>query len=158
MTDARFEDGGEKPLRLMAFEPADLEVISSLCQDAVLPATEMSWRPKERRFAMLLNRFRWEDAPNAETRSRSYERVQSVLTVEGTLKVRSQGIDRRDSDLILSVLSIAFEAGEDGAGRVTITLAGDGLLALEVEALEVTLRDVTRPYVAPARAMPKHED
>ena len=66
MMDATFEDGGEKPLRLMAFDAADLEVISSLCQDAVFPATEMSWRPKERRFAVLLNRFRWEDSDAAD--------------------------------------------------------------------------------------------
>ncbi|MEM8593163.1 MAG: DUF2948 family protein, partial [Pseudomonadota bacterium] len=51
MTDATFEEGGDKPLRLVAFEADDLEVISSLCQDAVFPGNEMSWRPKERRFA-----------------------------------------------------------------------------------------------------------
>ena len=158
MTDATFEEGAEKPLRLMAFEAPDLEVISSLCQDAVFPATEMSWRPKERRFAVLLNRFRWEDATAAERRSRGYERVQAVLTVEGAMRVRSQGVERGDPDMILSVLSIAFQPGEDGAGQVELTLAGDGLIALDVEALEVTLRDVTRPYVAPSKSMPKHPE
>lgn len=158
MTDATFEDGGEKPLRLVAFEAPDLEVISSLCQDAIFPSTEMSWRPKERRFAILLNRFRWEDATAAERRSRSYERVQSVLTVEGALRVRSQGVERGDAEMILSVLSVAFEPGEDADGQVVFTLAGDGVIALDVEALEVTLRDVTRPYVAPSKSMPKHPD
>ncbi|MEM9438028.1 MAG: DUF2948 family protein [Pseudomonadota bacterium] len=158
MSDATFEEGAEKPLRLLAYEPADLEVISSLCQDAVFPAPEMSWRPKERRFAVLLNRFRWEDATAAERRSRAYERVQSVLAVEDVMKVRSQGVDRRDADLILSVLSVAFEPGEDGAGFVQLMLAGDGVISLEVEALEVTLRDVTRPYVAPSKSIPKHPE
>ena len=36
-------------------------------------------------------------------------------------------------------------------------LAGDGGIRLTVEALEVTLKDVTRPYVAPSRHVPKHE-
>lgn len=158
MTDATFEDGAEKPLRLMAFEAPDLEVISSLVQDAVFPATEMSWRPKESRFAVLLNRFRWEDAESAERRSRSYERVQTVLTVEGGQRVRSQGVDRKDGEVILSLLSVGFAPGDDGAGKVQLTLAGDGLIEIDVEALEVTLRDVTRPYVAPSKSMPKHPE
>lgn len=158
MTDATFEDGAEKPLRLMAFEAPDLEVISSLCQDAVFPATEMSWRPKERRFAVLLNRFRWEDADAAQRRSRSYERVQAVLTVEGGQRVRSQGVDRKDGEVILSLLSVGFVPGDDGAGKVQLTLAGDGLIEIDVEALEVTLRDVTRPYMAPSKSMPNHPE
>ncbi len=33
---------------------------------------------------------------------------------------------------------------------MVLTLAGDGAIALEVEALDVTLKDVTRPYIAPS--------
>ena len=39
-----------------------------------------------------------------------------------------------------------------------LTLAGDGAIALEVEALEVTLQDVTRPYRAPSGKAPAHPD
>ena len=77
MSDASFEDGRERPLNLGAYEAEDLEVISSLVQDAVFPVTEMSWRVSARRFAILLNRFRWEDRVAAERRGRAYERVQS---------------------------------------------------------------------------------
>lgn len=61
MQDARFEDGGESALKLAALDAADLEVISALAQDAVFPASEISWNPAQRRFALLINRFRWED-------------------------------------------------------------------------------------------------
>ena len=54
MSDARFEDGVDKPLRLIAFEVDDLQVISAMAQDAVFPVFEMTWRPKKRRFALLL--------------------------------------------------------------------------------------------------------
>ena len=40
--DARFEDGDEQPLRLIAYEAEDLQVISALVQDAVFPVTEMA--------------------------------------------------------------------------------------------------------------------
>ena len=38
----------------------DLAVLSSLVQDAVFPASEMRWDRGKRRFALLLNRVRWE--------------------------------------------------------------------------------------------------
>lgn len=153
--DARFEEGAEAPLNLGALDAEDLKVISSLAQDAVFPATEMAWRAHERRFALLLNRFRWED----QGRDRhGPERVRSVLAVDNVMKVSSQGFDRADKDLVMSLLSVTFEPGEDGAGQVLLTLAGDGAIRLEVEVLDVTLRDVTRPYKAPSGKVPEHGD
>jgi len=155
MSDARFEDGGEAPLNLGALDLDDLKVISSLTQDAVFPITEMSWRPSERRFALLLNRFRWEDAGRDR---HGAARVQALLVVSNVLSVASQGIDRSDPDMILSLLSVTFEPGEDAAGHVILTLAGDGAIRLSVEALEATLKDVTRPYRAPAGKAPEHPE
>jgi dipeptidyl aminopeptidase/acylaminoacyl peptidase len=158
MNDATFEDGVEQPLRLKALDVEDLAVVSGLVQDAVFPGSEIKWDRTARRFALLLNRFRWEDADKAETRKRDYERVQSVLVIEDALRVQSQGVDPRDSDMVLSVLAIAFVEGTDGGGFVDLTLAGDGVIRVEVEALEVVLKDVTRPYVAPSKAKPTHTD
>ncbi len=154
--DARFEDGGEQPLRLKASEAADVSVVSALVQDAVFPAAEMVWRAKERRFALLLNRFRWEDLPSAERRNRPVERVQSVFLIENALAVRSQGLKRGAADLVLSLLAVDWIAGEDCAGRVVLTLAGDGVIEIDVEALEIVLKDVTRPYLAPSGKSPDH--
>lgn len=157
MTDVRFEEGGEAPLHLVAVDADDLRVISTLVQDAVLPVTEMQHDAKRRRFALMLNRFRWEDRVEAERVGRAYERVRSVLVVEDVLKVQTFGFDRADKDLVLSLLSLDFAPGEDGTGRLTLTLAGDGALALDVEALEVRLEDVTRPYRAPSGKVPTHD-
>lgn len=157
MTDAKFEDGGEAPLHLVAQDPEDLKVISALVQDAVLPATELAFDPRRRRFALLLNRFRWEDRAEAERAGRTYERVRSLLVVEDVRKVQTMGFDRADKDLVLSLLSMSFEPGEDGTGRLTLALAGDGAIALDVEALDLRLDDVTRPYRAPSGKAPRHE-
>jgi hypothetical protein len=157
MTDATFQDGGEAPLRLVAQDGDDLKVISTLVQDAVLPVTELQFDARRRRFALLLNRFRWEDRDQAERLGRAYERVRSVLVVEDVLKVQSLGFERTDKDLVLSLLSLDFAPGQDGTGRLTLTLAGDGAIALDVEALEVRLDDVTRPYRAPSGKVPRHE-
>lgn len=156
--DALFEDGGERPLRLIAEDADDLRVLSTLVQDAVFPASEMSWQSVQRRFALLINRFRWEDKSVAERRGREFERVQTVLAFDDVGRVSTQGIDRTDGDVVLSLLALDFAHSEDGTGRLTLTLAGDGAIALDVEAINVTLQDVTRPYVAPSGSAPSHPD
>ncbi|MEM7076646.1 MAG: DUF2948 family protein [Pseudomonadota bacterium] len=151
--DARFEDGAERPLNIVAMDDEDLQILSSLVQDAVFPITELNWRARDRQLAMLLNRFRWEDT----SRDRhGAERVRALLVIDNVLSMSSLGIDRSETDTILQVLSVAFEPGNDGAGDVTLTLAGDGALRAHVEALEVRLRDVTRPYRAPSGKAPDH--
>lgn len=158
MADARFEDADDAPLRLIAQEADDLPTLAALVQDAVFPITEMTWARRQHRFALLLNRFRWEDRAAAEKAGRPYERVRSLLVFDHVLSVRSQGIDRSDTDTILSLLSVTFTPGAEGAGRIELVLAGDGAVALEVEALEVTLTDVSRPYRAPSGKVPRHGD
>ncbi|NPD16457.1 DUF2948 family protein [Xinfangfangia sp. D13-10-4-6] len=158
MADARFEDGDEGPLNLLGQSPEDLTVMASLLQDAVLPASEMKYDRKRRRFAALVNRFRWEDAQAAERAGRPFERVRSLLTVDDVLEVRSQGITPGDADQVLSLLDLTWIAGEDGTGRLQLILAGDGVIELAVEVMDITLRDVTKPYLAPSRKKPDHGD
>ena len=148
--DARFEDASERPLRLKAEDASDLRVISALVQDSVLPASEMKWQRKIRRFSMLLNRFRWEDA------ARRSERARSLLVIDDALRVERQGIDPSDPDLVLSILEIGFDPGPDGGGRLHLTFAGDGAIGIDVESLNIRLQDVTRPYLAPSAKTPSH--
>jgi hypothetical protein len=123
----------------------------------VFPAHAMTWRPGQRRFGLLLNRFRWEDLEAARKRARPVERVQSLLVVENVLSVASNGLDRKDPDLVLSLLALEWHAGAEVEGALHLLLAGDGAIRLQVEALEVTLKDVTKPYVAPSRRVPDHK-
>lgn len=153
--DARFEDGREAPLNLGAMDAEDLKVLSSLTQDAVFPASEMQWQRSKHRFALLLNRVRWEDGGRAR---HAPERVQSLLMFETVQAVASQGVPKGDADTILSLLNISFEESEAPSGHLILTLAGDGAIRLTVEAIEASLKDVTKPYVAPSRKLPDHGD
>jgi len=103
--DARFEDGGEQPLRLKALDAEDLGVLAALVQDAVFPGSEIKWDRKARRFALLLNRFRWEDADRAKARKRDFERVQAVLVIEDVMAVQAQGVDPADKDMVYALLT-----------------------------------------------------
>lgn len=156
MADAKFEDGAEQSLSLKAEAAEDLPVLSALIQDAVLPVEELRWDRRARRVSLLINRFRWEDRAEAEKAGRPYERVRALLVIGGVTALSSQGFDRSEKDVVLSLLALDWQPGEDGAGRLVLTLAGDGAVAATVECIDVTLRDVTRPYVAPSRHMPNH--
>ena len=158
MADARFQDGDEGPLLLIAQEAEDVQVISALVQDAVLTMADLRYDRPRRRFALLINRFRWEDRAEAERQNRPFERVRSLLTIEDVTSVRSMGIDQSDKEAVLSLLSLDWEAAAEGTGRLTLVLAGDGAVALSVEALEVRLEDVTRPHYANSRQVPHHPE
>src|SRR5690606_1852966 len=116
--DARFADADPRPMALKAEDEADLRIISSLVQDAILPASEVSYDPQARRLALLLNRFRWEDAEQARAEGRGFERVRALLVVNDVLELRSDGIDR-DGDMVLELLALSWKPGEDGTGRLS---------------------------------------
>ena len=149
--NASFEDVSFKPLRLVAFTVDDLEVISTMTQDAVFPSSEMILNSEKRRFAILLNRYLWE-----KNKSKNAERAQAVLAFEDVKNVQTKNINKSDNNLVLCLLNISFKAEEDGMGTIQIILSGGGKIRLQVEALEVSLRDVTQPYLAPSRLIPHH--
>ena len=158
MSDASFNDGDEKALRLRALSADDLSVVSALLQDSVGETGKMSWLRKRRRFSLLLSRFRWEDVQAAEKQGRPYERVQCLLNVENVTQVRATGVTPDDPDLVVSPLEVVFEPAEEPSGVVRIVLAGDGEIAIDVECLELTLTDMSRPHAAIARQAPSHAD
>ena len=157
MADARFEDGAEKPVRLMAANEEDLPVISALLQDALIESRNISWMKRHGRVAILMSRFRWEDQAAAQRSGRPFERVQSMLVIDSARALRAQGVSPRDPDLILSALSLDFMARVDGSGTLTLTLSGDGALAVDVECIDIRLQDVSRPYLSHSNQVPDHK-
>lgn len=155
--DARFRDADPRPLALLAVDEDDLKIMSSLVQDAILPASEISYDPKARRLALLVNRFRWEDADQARADGRPFERVRALLIVNDVQRLQSDGIDR-DPDTVLALLALTWRPGQDGTGRLLLDFAGDCTLAADAECINVELRDVTRPYFAPSGKAPAHPD
>ncbi|MGB1443819.1 MAG: DUF2948 family protein [Paracoccaceae bacterium] len=155
--DAGFNDALDRPLNLGAQDTEDLQVISSLTQDAVLTVDDLKWNRAERQVVTLLKRFRWEDVELAKQQGRDPERVQSLLVIQNATGLASQGIDRKQLDIVLSLMSLEFSGAEDGVGDLILTFSGDGALKVQIDGLDVALRDVTRPYVAPSKQVPNHD-
>ena len=154
--DACFEDGDDKALNIGAFDKRDLEVVSSLIQDSIFPTSEIKWLSKVDKLALLINRFRWEDKNLAQLRNIKAERVQSLLMISHVKSVSSSGFSPKQKDKILSILSASFDGEDGGSGSISIVLSGNGGIRVEVDALEIHLRDVTMPYIAPSGIAPEH--
>ncbi|MEO1361065.1 MAG: DUF2948 family protein [Pseudomonadota bacterium] len=142
-----------RALRLIAEDAADLEVISSAVQDAVLKAENLKYDRKRRRFTLELNRFQWE---NSKSKRGPQGRVRALLAIDGVLSVKTRAITKADPDLVLSILSLSFDAADEPpGGKISILFSGDGELALEVEAIDATLLDSA--YEWTTRQRPDHD-
>lgn len=130
---------------LRAEDADDLGIISARLQDAVFKIGDVAYLKAKRRFVVMLNRFMWEEA--VDTRSGgAYRRIRSGLHFEDVLKVQSQGVRRDAADAIAELLSISFEPKEDGAGAITLVLAGGGAIRLDVECIDAELADIGEPW------------
>ena len=96
--DARFEDGEDKALNIGAFDKRDLEVLSSLVQDSILPTSEIKWLSNADKLAILINRFRWEDTKLPK--GKNLERVRSLLMINHVKNVSSSGFSTKQKDRI----------------------------------------------------------
>jgi hypothetical protein len=135
------------PLKLLAQDAEDLEVLSTALQDAVAKVGDIDYEPKARRLTIAVNRYRWE-AGRAE-------RVRSALQIAGVLGFQTRRIRRDAPEAVLEILAMTFEPGEAPGGVVTITCAGGGDLRATVECVEAVLADVSRPWPTPRK--PDHE-
>jgi hypothetical protein len=139
-------------LKLMAEDAADLEIIGAAVQDALVRVGDVSFDRKARRFAMLVNRFRWEEAGEAGP----FARVRAALSFESVLNARSRNVRQDSDDALALVLSIAFVPDEDPPGGVVkLVLAGGGEIELDVECLDAVLLDMGNAWRTPRR--PDHE-
>jgi Protein of unknown function (DUF2948) len=140
-------------LKLAAIDEEDLAVISAYIQDAVLKVGDLVFLPKERRFAVGMNRFIWERA--ADGQRQDYQRGRAALTFDRVLAVQTSHIDRGDTEAVLELLAIGFEPTESPAGHVLLVFAGGGAVRIEVECIEARLADLGPAWTT--KAKPSHD-
>jgi len=138
-------------LHLTAFDAEDLGVISAQMQDAIVRFADMGYLKRQRRFALVANRFAWDAAP-------ARERRRTGVTFNSVSKVRRQGPQTPAPLTVLSLLAITFapDAGEDAlGGTITLTFSGGHGVALDVEVIDVALDDLGPAWST--EATPEHD-
>jgi hypothetical protein len=135
-------------LRLVAFDPEDLSVISAHLQDSLLQVGDIAYLPKERRFAIQVRRYDWEAA--------TPQRRLTCMHFENVTGVRVRGIDRSNKDAVLNLLAIAFEEGDAPSGTATLIFAEGGAIQVDLECIEMQMKDTGPVWAAESR--PSHDD
>lgn len=160
----------ETPLiRLRARDAEDMQVVAACLQDALVPLGDIAYLKREKRFVMVVNRFKWETSdrdaaapapeagPEADARftddaaEPGFERVNAGVCFDKVQAVRFQGLDLGNKDHILNLLTIQVESDS-----ITLVFSGDILIRLEVGAIACHLEDLSEPW--PTRWQPSHED
>jgi hypothetical protein len=141
-----------KPLKLIALDEEDLEIVSSHLQDAVVRVGEMAFVPSRKRFAAVLNRFNWEKAVAGVERGN--ERRRSALRFDRVLSAQLKLVKPSQADRVLSLLAIRFEPGDQPSGTITLTFSGGASIRLKVECIEAELTDLGPSWRA--RSRPQH--
>lgn len=149
-----------QPVRLMAKDAEDLAIVAACLQDALVPLAEMRFLQSEKRFVMLVNRFRWEEAGEAikpelkgdasYTDATPDQRINSGLCIDGVTTVRSRGIDQNKPAKFLSLMTISL----DGPNRLNLVFSGGGTIQLEIETPSVFLQDFGEAW--PTQWRPDH--
>lgn len=140
--------GGD--LKLAATDAEDIAVLSALLQDAVIPISEMVYLASEGRFALVANRFRWEDAPAEKVAGQIYERVRCGVTFDRVNAVRRQNFVQNRRDQMFELL--ALEAANE---YVDLVFAGGATVRLEVERILCHAEDFGEPW--PTQWRPEHD-
>ncbi|MBB3066889.1 MULTISPECIES: DUF2948 family protein [Limibacillus] len=170
------EGDRNRGLKLRVRDAEDLAVASAMLQDALIPVQEMRFLAKEKRFALVANRFCWERAPESlaadaaeqdEYKDGSsedvafaavgsggeavYERVNCGVIVHCVKLARLRGFDLADRGRILELLAITLHGK-----RVILTFAGGAAVELTVTRLSCQLDDLGEPW--PTLRRPQHAD
>ena len=135
-----------EPLRLLAEDADDLQIMSAALQDAILRPVDIVWEKAARRVTIALSRFCWECGGT---------RVMAAMQFGDVEAVKSRRLPR-GPETALELLAIDFEPVESPGGRVILMFAGGGDLRIDVECLDAVVTDLSERW--PARVAPTHLD
>jgi hypothetical protein len=137
-------------LKLIALDTEDLEVISAHLQDAVIRVADMGFARRDKRFALLMNRFDWAaDKPRGKG-----VRKRAALHFSGVTHVAFSGFDPTAPEGVVELLAITFAPSSAPSGIVELRFAGGGTVRLTVDYLEARLADLGAAWAASAK--PSH--
>ena len=136
-------------LKLTALDAEDLAVVSTHMQDAVLRVGDLNYNPKLGQFALVANRFAWDETKQKQRR-RTGVQFNRVTAVKA-LRVR-----QAEPDVVLSLLSVGFVETDAPSGEIVLTFSAGATLRLAVECIEVNLTDLGPAWEAAHR--PSHGD
>ena len=126
-------------LKLIAKTEDDLKVVSAHLQDAIVNVSDIANLVKNKIFLMQLNRFMWEDVEKGVFRKN--KRIRTMLKFDNVIDVQSRNIIQNQENRFLDFLAIESNQMIDKNYEMKIIFAGDSIIRVISEVIEVTLDD-----------------
>ena len=142
-----------KNLKLIAKNYEDLRVVSAHLQDSIVSVIEIAHLKKNKIFLMQMNRFMWEDVEKGVFRKN--KRIRTILKFENVMSVLSRNINQHKKDKFLDFLAIETNITPDKNYEMKIIFAGDAVIRVISEVIEVTLDDQGEAW--DTKNKPKHK-
>ena len=142
-----------KNLKLVAKTKEDIRVLSAHLQDSIVNVSDIANLEKNKILLIQLNRFMWEDVEKGVFRKN--KRIRTILKFENVLKVLSKNIYQTKKDQFLDFLTIETNLMPDNNYEMKIVFAGDSMIRIISEVIEVTLDDQGEAW--DTKNMPKHK-
>ena len=142
-----------KNLKLIAKTEEDLRVVSAHLQDSIVNVADIANLKKNKIFLMQLNRFMWEDVEKGIFRKN--KRIRTVLKFENVLHAVSRNINQLKKEKFLDFLAIETNITPDNNYEMKIIFAGDSIIRIISEVIEVTLDDQGEAW--DTKNKPKHK-
>ena len=143
-----------KNLKLIARTEEDLRVVSAHLQDSIASVADIANLQKNKIFLMQLNRFMWEDVEKGVFRKN--KRIRTILKFENVMNVLSRNINQLKKDKFLDFLAIETNITPDKNYEMKIIFAGDAIIRVISEVIEVTLDDQGEAW--DTKNKPKHSN
>ena len=143
----------DSAISLRCKQPQDLEVASSLLQDALVGNADLRFEKSKNRFLIVVNRFCWEAATKI-SKDKSYYRVLSGVNIQNVTSVKHQNLthyNEENSALFYNLLTIEYDSDNN---EVTLVFSQNVSVKLTVSELDIFIRDIAEPY--PTTQIPNH--
>ncbi len=160
MTKSAETGTGDAPLRLLARDAVDIEVLSTLLQDAIVPGADMLFDRDVNCFIFIANRFCWERPAIADVASEKgepvYERSLCVVRIGDVQKVLQTKMPAKRDTALFNLLAVTCGEAVERRTYIDLLFSAGTTLRLLVEGIEVAAEDVE--VTRPTTSQPNHED
>ena len=130
--------------KIIAQSPLDLKMISAYLQDSILIVKDIVFLKQNRTFIMIVNRFMWENVEKGVFRQN--KRIRCAVKFEEVIKVESKNINQKNKNKPLECLAMKCSLIFDETYKIKIFFAGDSIITIISEVIEVALHDIGKPW------------
>ena len=140
-------------LKLKATDDDDLEVFSTVLQDALMPLSEVTFLKEENRFAALFHRYCYEQMPDMVTGDNLMQ-VECALVLDEVSDASAWDLGGLGGGGMGELTTIVSDKSSDDGVSITLVFHGGGHIKIDAACVAGRLADIGE--ARPAKGRPRH--